>query len=80
MIALIIACVFLNYFAIIFGSESRLRKDALTKIDGLYVEVHDFAGLGPDRGMAVNFNKISDKMKAWGRSVQQLQADCMLVY
>ena len=55
-------------------------EDAITKIDGLYVEVHDFAGLGPDRGMAVNFNKISDKMKAWGRSVQQLQADCMLVY
>ena len=55
-------------------------EDALTKIDGLYVEVHDFAGLGPDRGMAVNFDKIADKMKAWGRSVQQLQADCMLVY
>ena len=55
-------------------------EDAITKIDGLYVEVHDFAGLGPERGMAVNFNKISDKMKAWGRSVQQLQADCMLVY
>ena len=55
-------------------------EDAITKIDGLYVEVHDFAGLGPDRGMAVNFNKISDKMKAWGRSVQKLQADCMLVH
>ena len=55
-------------------------EDAITKIDRLYVEVHDFAGLGPDRGMAVNFDKIADKMKAWGRSVQKLQADCMLVH
>ena len=55
-------------------------EDAMTKIDGLYVEVHDFAGLGPVRGMEVNFNKIADKMRAWGRSVEKLQADCMLVY
>ena len=30
-VSLIIALVFLNYFAIIFGSESRLRKEALNK-------------------------------------------------
>ena len=30
--ALIIALIFLNYFAIIFGSESRLRKEALNKM------------------------------------------------
>ena len=31
--ALIIALIFLNYFAIIFGSESRLRKEALNKME-----------------------------------------------
>tara|TARA_B100000614_G_C14400903_1_gene433660 strand:+ start:67 stop:774 length:708 start_codon:yes stop_codon:yes gene_type:complete len=52
-------------------------EEALTKIDGLYVEVHDFE----ERGMmAQNFNKISDKLKSFGKSVDKLQADCMLVY
>ena len=52
-------------------------EEALTKIDGLYVEVHDFE----ERGMmAENFNKISDKLKGFGKSVDKLQADCMLVY
>ena len=32
-IALIIALVFLNYFAMTFGSQSRLRKDALSKME-----------------------------------------------
>ena len=32
-VALIIALVFLNYFAIIFGSESRKRKEALNKME-----------------------------------------------
>ena len=52
-------------------------EEALTKIDGVYVEVHDFE----ERGMmAENFNKISDKLKSFGKSVDKLQADCMLVY
>ena len=51
--------------------------EALTKIDGLYVEVHDFE----ERGMmAENFNKISDHLKGFGKTVEKLQADCMLVY
>ena len=32
-LSLVIALLFLNYFAIIFGSESRLRKDALNKME-----------------------------------------------
>lgn len=52
-------------------------EEALTKIDGLYVEVHDFEERGR---MAENFNKISDKMKSLGRTTEKLQADCMLVY
>ena len=55
-------------------------EEAMTKIDGLYIEVHDFECLGPIQGMEVNFNKIADKLKSWGRSVEKLQADCMLVY
>jgi len=52
-------------------------EEALTKIDGLYVEVHDFE----ERGMmAENFNKISARLKLFGKSVEKLQADCMLVY
>jgi FkbM family methyltransferase len=52
-------------------------EEALTKIDGLYVEVHDFE----ERGMmAENFNKISDHLKGFGKTVEKLQADCMLVY
>ena len=52
-------------------------EEALTKIDGMYVEVHDFE----ERGMmAENFNKISDHLKGFGKTVEKLQADCMLVY
>ena len=52
-------------------------EEALTKIDGIYVEVHDFE----ERGMmAENFNKISDHLKGFGKTVEKLQADCMLVY
>ena len=32
-VALMISLVFLNYFAIIFGTESRLRKEALNKLN-----------------------------------------------
>ena len=52
-------------------------EEALTKIDGLYVEVHDFEERGK---MNENFNKISDKLKGLGRTTEKLQSDCMLVY
>ena len=53
-------------------------EDAIKKIDALYVEVHDFA-VSPG-GLEKNFNTISDKLKSWGRTVDKLQDDCMLVY
>ena len=40
-IALIIALIFLNYFAIIFGSESRLRKEALNKMEEVMAKEHE---------------------------------------
>ena len=53
-------------------------EDAMTKIDALYVEVHDFAV--SSGGLERNFNTISDKLKSWGKKVDKLQDDCMLVY
>tara|TARA_R100000742_G_C4278488_1_gene101369 strand:- start:2127 stop:2834 length:708 start_codon:yes stop_codon:yes gene_type:complete len=52
-------------------------EEALTKIDGLYVEVHDFE----ERAMmAENFNKISNHLKGFGKTVEKLQVDSMLIY
>ena len=39
-ISLIIALVFLNYFAIIFGNESRIRKEALNKMEEVMAKEH----------------------------------------
>ena len=53
-IALIIACVFLNYFAIIFGSESRLRKDALKKMEEVMAKEHEMLSLGGQAAAAAH--------------------------
>ena len=45
-VALIIALVFLNYFAIIFGKESRLRKEALNKMEEVMAKEHEMLSLG----------------------------------
>ena len=42
---MIIALVFLNYFAIIFGSESRLRKEALNKMEEVMAKEHEMLSL-----------------------------------
>jgi len=52
-------------------------EEALTKIDGLYVEVHDFEERGK---MNENFNRIRDFLQSNGRTIEKLQSDCMLVY
>lgn len=52
-------------------------EDAVKKIDALYVEVHDFDELGK---MEQNFNKIKERFLSWGKSVDKLQLDGMLVY
>ena len=44
--ALIIALIFLNYFAIVFGSESRLRKEALNKMEEVMAKEHEMLSLG----------------------------------
>ena len=53
-IALIIALVFLNIFAIIFGSESRLRKDALNKMEEIMAKEHEMLSLGGQAAAAAH--------------------------
>jgi FkbM family methyltransferase len=52
-------------------------EEAVSKIDAMYVEVHDFDEAGK---MQQNFDKIKDQFVAWGKTVEKLQFDGMLVY
>ena len=53
-IALIISLVFLNYFAIIFGAESRLRKEALNKMEEVMAKEHEMLSLGGQAAAAAH--------------------------
>jgi two-component system, sensor histidine kinase RegB len=53
-IALVVALVFLNYFAIIFGSESRLRKEALNKMEEVMAKEHEMLSLGGQAAAAAH--------------------------
>ena len=53
-VALIIALIFLNYFAIIFGSESRLRKEALNKMEVVMAKEHEMLSLGGQAAAAAH--------------------------
>ena len=53
-VALIIALIFLNYFAIIFGSESRLRKEALNKMEEVMAKEHEMLSLGGQAAAAAH--------------------------
>jgi two-component system, sensor histidine kinase RegB len=53
-LALIIALVFLNYFAIIFGSESKLRKEALNKMEEVMAKEHEMLSLGGQAAAAAH--------------------------
>ena len=53
-IALIIALFFLNYFAIIFGTESRLRKEALNKMEEVMAKEHELLSLGGQAAAAAH--------------------------
>tara|TARA_B100001121_G_scaffold137481_2_gene120486 strand:+ start:731 stop:2011 length:1281 start_codon:yes stop_codon:yes gene_type:complete len=52
--SLIIALFFLNFFAITFGQESRLRKDALDKIQQLIAKEHELVSLGGQAAAAAH--------------------------
>ena len=53
-ISLIIGLFFLNYFAILFGQESSLRKDALDKIQQLIAKEHELVSLGGQAAAAAH--------------------------
>ena len=53
-ISLIIALFFLNFFAITFGQESSLRKDALNKIQQLIAKEHELVSLGGQAAAAAH--------------------------
>ncbi len=53
-ISLIIALFFLNFFAITFGQESNLRKDALNKTQQLIAKEHELVSLGGQAAAAAH--------------------------
>ncbi len=53
-IALVIALVFFNYFAMTFGSQSRLRKDALSKMEEVMAKEHELLSLGGQAAAAAH--------------------------
>jgi DNA repair ATPase RecN len=53
-ISLIIALIFLNYFAILFGRESNLRKEALNKIEQFVAKEHELVSLGGQAAAAAH--------------------------
>ena len=53
-IALIIALIFLNYFALTFGIESRLRKEALNKMEEIMSKEHELLSLGGQAAAAAH--------------------------
>ncbi len=52
--SLIIALFFLNYFAVIFGRESRLRKEALNKMEEIMAKEHELLSLGGQAAAAAH--------------------------
>ena len=53
-IALIVALIFLNYFAMTFGSQSRLRKEALAKMEEVMAKEHELLSLGGQAAAAAH--------------------------
>jgi len=53
-ISLIIALIFLNYFALTFGKESRVRKEALNKMEEIMSKEHELLSLGGQAAAAAH--------------------------
>ena len=53
-IALIIALIFLNYLAMTFGKQSRLRREALTKMEEVMATEHELLSLGGQAAAAAH--------------------------
>ena len=53
-VALVVALIFLNFFALTFGKESRLRKEALDKIQEVISKEHELVSLGGQAAAAAH--------------------------
>ena len=53
-ISLIIALIFLNYFASLFGKESRIKKEALNKMEEIMSKEHELLSLGGQAAAAAH--------------------------
>ena len=86
-IALIIALIFLNYFAIVFGSESRKRKEALSKMEEIMAQEHEMLSLGGQAAAAAHslgtplstIKIISQELKEQLKDRAELKSDIELL-
>ena len=53
-ISLIVALIFLNFFAMTFGMQSRLRKEALSKMEEVMAKEHELLSLGGQAAAAAH--------------------------
>ena len=53
-VSLIIALVFLNFFAMTFGTQSRVRKEALSKMEEVMAKEHELLSLGGQAAAAAH--------------------------
>ena len=53
-LALIIALIFLNYFALKFGAEAKIRKEALNKMEEIMAKEHELLSLGGQAAAAAH--------------------------
>ena len=86
-IALIIALIFLNYFAIVFGSEFRKRKEALSKMEEIMAQEHEMLSLGGQAAAAAHslgtplstIKIISQELKQQLKDRKELNSDIELL-
>jgi two-component system sensor histidine kinase RegB len=86
-IAFIIALIFLNYFAIVFGSESRKRKEALGKMEEIMAQEHEMLSLGGQAAAAAHslgtplstIKIISQELKDQLKDRAELKSDIELL-
>jgi len=85
--ALIIALLFLNYFALTFGKESNLRKEALNKIQEVISKEHELVSLGTQAAAAAHslgtplstIKIISHELLDQFKNNKELKKDLMLL-
>ncbi len=86
-IAFIIALIFLNYFAIVFGSEFRKRKEALSKMEEIMAQEHEMLSLGGQAAAAAHslgtplstIKIISQELKDQLKGRKDLKSDIELL-